>query len=94
LKQTAQCLTKTHSSKSLALTHTPSLQRPLLSSASRLLAAKSIGASAPVFHTTTQEITMTKTLIREAFWQSTQAFIEAAKNGVAYTDWHPVFGIL
>ena len=37
---------------------------------------------------------MTKELIREAFWQSTQAFFEAAKNGVPYTDWHPVFGIL
>jgi hypothetical protein len=37
---------------------------------------------------------MTKTLIHEAFWQSTQAFIDAAKNGVLYTDWHPVFGIL
>ncbi len=48
----------------------------------------------PIFNTFTQKITMTKELIREAFWQSTQAFIEAEKNGVAYTDWHPVFGIL
>ena len=31
---------------------------------------------------------------REGHWQSMQASIEAAKNGVAYTDWHPVFGIL
>ena len=35
---------------------------------------------------------MTKALIREAFWQSTQAFL-AAEVG-SYTDWHPVFGIL
>jgi hypothetical protein len=43
---------------------------------------------------TKQEQTMTKELIREAFWQSTQAFIEASKNNILYTDWHPVFGIL
>lgn len=32
--------------------------------------------------------------IREAYWQSMQALIEAAKNNILYTDWHPVFGIL
>jgi len=36
---------------------------------------------------------MSQTLIREAYWQSMQALIEAAKNGIPYTDWHPVFGI-
>jgi hypothetical protein len=35
---------------------------------------------------------MTEALIREAFWQSMQAFIEAEID--SYTDWHPVFGIL
>ena len=35
---------------------------------------------------------MTEALIREAFWQSTRAFIEAPIG--SYTDWHPVFGIL
>jgi len=35
---------------------------------------------------------MTKSLIREAFWQSTQAFFAAEVD--TYTDWHPVFGIL
>ena len=37
---------------------------------------------------------MTKALIREAYWQSMQALIEANNNQVSYTDWHPVFGIL
>jgi hypothetical protein len=33
-------------------------------------------------------------LIREAYWQSMQALIEAYKNDIPYADWHPVFGIL
>jgi hypothetical protein len=37
---------------------------------------------------------MTQTLVRETHWQSMQALIEASNNGVSYSDWHPVFGIL
>ena len=37
---------------------------------------------------------MSQTLTNKAHWQSMQALIEAAKNGIPYTDWHPVFGIL
>ena len=34
------------------------------------------------------------TINREGYWQSIQATIEAAKTGVSFTHWHPVFGIL
>ena len=37
---------------------------------------------------------MDKKLICDAYWQSIRALIEAANNGIVYTDWHPVFGIL
>jgi len=37
---------------------------------------------------------MSQTLIREAYWQSMEAFIKAINNDVSFTHWHPVFGIL
>ena len=37
---------------------------------------------------------MNQILIREAYWQSLQALIQAAKDEAPYTDWHSVFGIL
>jgi hypothetical protein len=35
---------------------------------------------------------MIEALIREAYWQSMQAYLSAEVG--TYTDWHPVFGIL
>jgi hypothetical protein len=37
---------------------------------------------------------MTQKLINDARWHSLQALLEAAREDHAYTDWHPVFGIL
>lgn len=37
---------------------------------------------------------MNQTIIREAYWQSMRALIEAKNNEVSFTHWHPIFGIL
>jgi hypothetical protein len=49
------------------------------------------GAKAPSFNNYIGEFMIDK-LIREAYWQSMQAFLSAEVD--SYTDWHPVFGIL
>lgn len=37
---------------------------------------------------------MTQKFMNNAVWHSLQALLEAAREDRAYTDWHPVHGIL